>query len=56
MAELSLDSKLGRVIAPKLGRGATVGGDPKASHGIEDKLFNEVSSDSPHARIKMSAA
>ena len=53
--ELSLIRKLGRVTKFKPGRGTTVGGNPNECQGIEGNLHVEVPSDSPHARIGMSA-
>ncbi|GFS38683.1 hypothetical protein Acr_00g0058880 [Actinidia rufa] len=48
-SELSLYSKLDRVTAPRLGRGATAGGDPKAQQGPKVDLHGKVSSDNPYA-------
>ena len=53
--ELSLLSKLSKVIKLKLGRGTITGGNPERCQETEGNLHVEVSFDNPHIRMETSA-
>ena len=54
ITELSLYRKPGRIILPKLSRGAMVGGNPEAHKETEGNLNSDVFSNNPYTWIKAS--
>ena len=54
--KLSLFSKLEKITALELGKGAMAGGNPKVCQGIKGDLHVKVSFNRPQDRIETSAA